>query len=62
MILYILALGSPTHPVPASTWTTWTSGYSFQTLFGQSYVVFPPLFGHQYSHCWVDFRNARTRT
>jgi hypothetical protein len=59
MILYILALGSPTHPVPASTWTTWTSGYSFQTLFGQSYVVFPPLFGHQYSHCWVDFRNAK---
>jgi hypothetical protein len=59
MILYILALGSPTHPVPVSTWTTWTSGYSYQTQFGQTYVIFPPLFGHQYSHCWVDFHNIR---
>jgi hypothetical protein len=56
MILYILAIGSPTHPVPTFTWNTWTSGYSWQTLYGQTYVVFPPLFGHQYSHCWVDFR------
>jgi hypothetical protein len=56
MILYIIALGSPTHPVPASTWTYWTSGYSWQTWYGQSYVAFPPLFGHQYSHCWIDFR------
>jgi hypothetical protein len=56
MILYILALGSPTHPVPASTWTYWTSNYSWQTHYGQSYVNFPPLFGHQYSHCWIDFR------
>jgi hypothetical protein len=59
MILYILALGSPTHPVPANTWFTWTSGYRFETHYGQSYVVFPPLFGHQYSHCWIDFRNIQ---
>jgi hypothetical protein len=59
MILYILALGSPTHPVPASTWATWTSGYSWQTQYSYSYVNFPPLFGHQYSHCWVDFRSIR---
>jgi hypothetical protein len=57
MILYILALGSPTHPVPESTWNTWTSGYSWQTQYGYSYVVFAPLFGHQYSHAWIDFRN-----
>jgi len=59
MILYILALGSPTHPVPASTWSAWTSGYSWQTQYGYTYVVFPPLFGHQYSHCWIDFFNIR---
>src|SRR5205823_3816528 len=29
MILYILALGSPTHPVPASAWETWTSTYKW---------------------------------
>ena len=57
MILFILALGSPTHPVPATTWTAWTSGYNWSTQFGQTYVIFPPLFGHQYSHCWIDFRS-----
>ncbi len=57
MITQLLALGSPTHPVPASVWTYWTSGYSWQTWYGYSYVNFPPLFGHQYSHCWIDFRN-----
>jgi len=56
MILYVLAIGSPTHPVPASTWNTWTSGYWWATYYGQSYLVFPPLFGHQYSHCPIDFR------
>ena len=56
MILYLLALGSPTHPVPATTWNYWMSGYLWMTQYGQTYVIFPPLFGHQYSHCWVDFR------
>jgi hypothetical protein len=59
MIMNILALGSPTHPVPKSTWNAWTSGYSWQTHYGYSYVNFPPLFGHQYSHCWIDFRNIQ---
>jgi len=59
MILFILALGSPTHPVPASTWTSWTGGYNWSTQYGQDYVIFPPLFGHQYSHCWIDFRTIQ---
>ena len=56
MIMYILALGSPTHSIPASNWFTWTSGYHWATEYGQTYVTFPPLFGHQYSHCWIDYR------
>lgn len=56
MILYILALGSPTHGVPTTAWARWTSGYTWGTYFGYSFVTFPPLFGHQYSHCWIDFR------
>ena len=56
MILYLLALGSPTHPVPSTTWTYWMSGYQYLEYYGYRYVVFPPLFGHQYTHCWVDFR------
>ncbi len=59
MILYILAIGSPTHPVPNWTWYYWTTGYWWGTQYGQTYVIFPPLFGHQYSHCWIDFRNIQ---
>ena len=56
MILYLLALGSPTHGVPTSAWGQWTSGYVVQDLYGQTFITCPPLFTHQYSHCWVDFR------
>lgn len=56
MIMYLIALGSPTHAVPSTAWNTWVSGYRWGTYYGYSYVTFAPLFGHQYSHCWVDFR------
>jgi hypothetical protein len=56
MILYLLALGSPTHPVGPEAWSAYTFTYDWRTTYGQSFVVFPPLFGHQYSHLWFDFR------
>jgi hypothetical protein len=56
MIIYLLGLGTATNPLPASSWSTWTSGYTYGTFYGQTYVPFPSLFGHEYSHCWVDFR------
>jgi hypothetical protein len=57
MIIYVLGLGTATNPLPASSWSQWTSGYTWTTTFGYSFVPFPPLFGHQYSHCWIDFRH-----
>src|ERR1022692_3439851 len=57
MILYLLGLGIATNPLPASAWSYWTSGYTWATYYEQSFVPFPPLFGHEYSHCWVDFRH-----
>jgi hypothetical protein len=57
MVLYILALGASSNAVPASGWAAWTAGYSWQTNSGQSFVEFPPLFGHQYSQCWLDCRH-----
>ncbi len=62
MLLYILALGSPTHPVQPEAWRAWTSTYgrtwgSF--MGGQPHVGFAPLFGHQYSQAWIDFRGIR---
>ncbi len=59
MLLYILALGSPTHPVDPSAWAEWTRPYRVVEFQGQRYVDFAPLFGHQYSHVWVDFRGIR---
>ncbi|MGH7521803.1 MAG: glucoamylase family protein, partial [Gemmatimonadales bacterium] len=59
MILNILALGSPTHPVDSTTWGAWVSGYQWGTYHGQTFVQFAPLFGHQYSHVWIDFRGIK---
>jgi len=57
MILYILGLGAATNPLPASAWSRWTSSYIWATHYGLSFVQFPPLFGHEYSHGWIDFRH-----
>lgn len=59
MFLYILALGSPTHPVPESAWTDFTSSNRWADFMGQEHIVFAPLFGHQYSHVWIDFRGIQ---
>jgi len=59
MILYILALGSPTHPAPTYVWQTWTKPYIWAKYYGLEFISFGPLFGHQYSHCWIDFRGIQ---
>jgi hypothetical protein len=59
MILFILALGSPTHAVEPGFWDTYTSTYRWGTFYGQQQLGFGPLFGHQYSHIFIDFRGIR---
>lgn len=63
LLLYLLALGSPTHPLPAETWDAWTARFapSWSDRGGAPHLAFPALFGHQYSHVWVDFRGIRDR-
>ncbi len=59
MLVYLLALGSPSFPVGPDAWDAWTSTYdraSWGSDYGQPHLQFPPLFGHQFTHCWVDFR------
>ncbi|HNQ89305.1 MAG TPA: glucoamylase family protein [Verrucomicrobiota bacterium] len=58
MLLCLLALGAASDPLPPSAWERWTGGYTWTTHYGHAFVPFPPLFGHQYSHCWVDFRRV----
>jgi hypothetical protein len=58
MILYVLAIGSPTHPIPAASWYAWSR--PVMTFQDYRYVsAADPLFVHQYAHAWVDFRGWR---
>jgi hypothetical protein len=61
MIVYVLALGSPTHPVAAGTWDSFTSNYyrHWGSLEGQTHLTFGPLFGHQFSAVWIDYRGIK---
>ena len=59
MLLYILALGSPTFPADGAAWERYTSTYRWGTFYGQEHLNFSPLFGHQYSHAFVDFRGIQ---
>ena len=58
-IMYILAMGSPFSPYRLTQygWLIWTSTYPWIDYAGFEYVAFPPLFGHQYSQCWLDLRS-----
>lgn len=59
LILYILGLGSPTHPLPASSYTAWTATYSWRRSYDYDYLYAGPLFTHQLSQIWIDFRGIR---
>ncbi len=59
MILNVLALASPTHPIEPAAWEKFTSTYEWADFYGQEHVNFAPLFGHQYSHVWIDFRGIQ---
>ena len=59
MILYVLALGSPTHPIEPAAWEGYTQTYKWGSFYGQEHVNFAPLFGHQYSPVWLDLRGIR---
>ena len=59
MIVVILALGSPAHPVDPAAWAEYHKTDRWGSFYGQQHTLFAPLFGHQYSHVWIDFRGIR---
>ena len=61
ILVYIEALGSTTHPVDKTAYEAWTSTYdrTWGRYEGQEHLSFPPLFGHQYSAIWLDFRGIQ---
>jgi hypothetical protein len=56
LILYALALGSPSHAVPPTAYAEWLTGYRWKRIYGHAHVYAGPLFIHQFSHLWIDFR------
>jgi hypothetical protein len=59
VLLYILGLGSPTHPLPPESYTAWISTYKWMKIYGREFIFGGPLFIHQYSHIWIDFRGIQ---
>jgi hypothetical protein len=58
MMIYVLGIGSPTHPVSESTWNAWTRPTI--TYQGLTYISgHDPIFTHQYSQAWFDFRHKK---
>jgi hypothetical protein len=59
LVLYILGLGSPTHPLPAESYEAWASTYEWRTIYDTPYLHAGPLFTHQLSHLWLDLRGIQ---
>jgi hypothetical protein len=59
ILLYILALGSPTHPIIGDCYRAWTATYQWENLYGYDFLYGGPLFVHHFSHAWIDLRGMR---
>jgi hypothetical protein len=59
ILLYALGLGSPSHPLTDQSFSAWSSTYQWENLYGYDYLYAGPLFIHQFSHAWIDFRGIR---
>ncbi len=61
IVLYALALGSPTHALTADCYGAWTATYQWENLYGYDLLYAGPLFVHQFSHAWIDLRGIQDR-
>jgi hypothetical protein len=59
LLLYVLGLGSPTHPLPPECYAAYCATYAWKEIYGRELLYSGPLFTHQLSHLWVDFRGIR---
>jgi hypothetical protein len=59
LFLYLIGLGSPTHPLPKESYAQWTSTYQWRKIYDHEFLYSGPLFTHQISHIWIDFRGIQ---
>ena len=61
LLLYAYALGAERDAATPAAYDEWLSGYRWRSIYGHAHVHAGPLFIHQYSHLWIDFRGLRDR-
>ena len=61
LLVYLLALGSPTFPLPPESYAAYCSTYNWKQIYGREVLYSGPLFTHQLSHLWIDFRDLRDK-
>jgi len=61
LLVYILGLGSPSFPLPAESYAAYCSTYQWREFYGYEVLYSGPLFTHQLSHLWIDFRGIRDK-
>ena len=59
LLLYVLGLGSPTHPLPDESYAAWAATYEWKEIEGHEFLFGGSLFTHQFSHLWIDFRGIQ---
>ena len=59
LILYVLALGSPTFPIERASYDAWTASFEWKSVYGIDYLYAGSLFIHQMSHAWLDLRGIQ---
>ena len=59
LLLYVLGLGSPDHPLPSESYKAYISSYRWENLYGYELLHAAPLFVHQFPHVWIDFRGIQ---
>jgi hypothetical protein len=58
-LLYVLGIASPSHPLPTTSYSAWTTTYQWERIYGVDVLYAGPLFIHQFSHAWIDFRKIQ---
>ncbi|MBV9697541.1 MAG: hypothetical protein JO005_11490, partial [Gammaproteobacteria bacterium] len=59
LLLYVLALGSPSRPLTPSSFAGWTLTYQWERMLGEDVLYSGPLFTHLFPHTWLDLRGVR---
>ncbi|HEU5179411.1 MAG TPA: glucoamylase family protein [Candidatus Polarisedimenticolia bacterium] len=59
LLLYVLGLASRTHPLSPESYRAWASTYEWKTIYDTQFLYAGPLFTHQLSHVWIDFRGIQ---